>query len=134
MLSKSNIIIILILALCMTGLFKIKYRVLELKRDTKEMALNLEREKREINALKAEWAYLTSPERIATLTAKYLNLSQTTIDRLAQAQISPGEQIGAMNKKTKIINIAYKKSAGKWRYRKDQHAVTRANNTNIKNH
>jgi cell division protein FtsL len=126
MISRSNILLLVIFALCITGLFQIKYRVMELKRETKEITNKLNSEKRELGALKAEWAYLNNPERIASLAVKYLNLSKTTADRLGENHNKKVKYLEKDERKTKIMNIAYKKSAGKWRYRKDQQSVTKS--------
>jgi len=134
MISRSNIIIFIVFIICIFGLFKIKYKVLELRRDTKDLTAQLENEKRELNTLKVEWAYLTNPQRIATLASKYLNLSKTNIQRVSEVKTSQSSKVNLEEKKPKIMHIAYKHASGKWRYRKDHQAVsTKSHLKNSKN-
>jgi len=130
MFSKTNLSVCILFTLCLYGLFQIKHKVLELKRDTKDLTSQLEKEKRELDALKVEWTYLTNPQRIASLAAKYLNLSKTNAERISQLKGEQVYKVTEQKKKTKILNVAYKQSQGKWRYRRDAHAVVKS--TNVK--
>lgn len=56
------------------GLFHIKYTVKNLKKDLLEINSQITDSKDEIHTLKAEWAYLSSPERIKRLSDRYLDL------------------------------------------------------------
>jgi hypothetical protein len=123
MISRSNCFVVLLLALSLYGLFQIKYKVLELKRETKALASRLDSEKRECEALKVEWTYLTNPQRVALLAAKYLNLSKTHVDQISAVQSKNIYKVSDFKKNTKILNVSFKKQHGNWRYRKDVHGV-----------
>lgn len=123
MVSKGNLLITILFALSVYGLFQIKYKVLELKKETKELASQLDSEKRELEALKVEWTYLTNPQRLAMLASKYLNLSKTNVERISEVKNTELYKVFDQKKKARILNVAYKKQQGNWRYRKDVHVV-----------
>ena len=129
MFSRTSLLISILFTLSIYGLFQIKYKVLELRRDTKELSAELEKEKREVDALKVEWTYLTNPQRIASLASKYLNLSNTNAERISQVSVKQAYKVSDQKKKTKILHVAYKQSHNKWRYRKDVHSVVKSTNT-----
>ena len=85
------IVWLVLLTLSAYGLFSIKYRVYDLKRDVAEVNRQLADEKNEIHVLKAEWTYLTKPERLRELASKHLGLEPVSV-----AQIQPLEYQGIM--------------------------------------
>jgi cell division protein FtsL len=128
MLSKGNLLIAILFALSVYGLFQIKYKVLELKRETRELVFQLDAEKRELESLKVEWTYLTNPQRLAMLASKYLNLSKTNVERISEVKDVKLYKVSDQKKKAKILNVAFKKQNGSWRYRRDIHAVGKSKN------
>ena len=64
----------IVLALAITFLFFIKIRVQELSRNIKQLNSQILLERESIHILKAEYSYLTSPQRLKELTKKELNL------------------------------------------------------------
>lgn len=80
-----------LLTLSAYGLFSIKYRVYDLKRDVAEINRQLADEQDEIHVLKAEWTYLNQPERLRVLAEKHLGLKPVSV-----AQMQPLEYQGIM--------------------------------------
>lgn len=81
---KKNIVIIGVIAIGISifGLFQVKYKVYNLKRDLQSINRQLAADKDAIRVLKAEWSYLNKPERIETLAAKYLKVSNITVSQV----------------------------------------------------
>lgn len=88
---KKKVILVGTLAIGMLvfGLFQVKYKVYNLKRDLAEINRQLAADTDAIQVLKAEWAYLNKPERIEKLARKYLNLHTINV-----AQIYRENQVG----------------------------------------
>jgi cell division protein FtsL len=98
------------------GLFHIKDRVTTLRAELKEVKKQIESEQDTMHILKAELAYLTSPERLQRLAKSYLDLkttevSQMTDDPLIEEQ--PGKLVT-----TKLAGAEIKINNVKWRYKK----------------
>lgn len=75
---------LLILSFTAFGLFQIKYRVQDLRKDLTEINRQLEQERDAIHVLKAEWSYLNQPDRLRNLAQRHLQLGAVTV-----AQINP---------------------------------------------
>lgn len=56
------------------GVYMVKYKVQDLKKEVALTEKLLAEEKKNLHVLKAEWAFLTRPDRIRKLSAKYLNV------------------------------------------------------------
>jgi len=52
-----------------------------------ERSIDVDQE--EVHVLKAEWTYLSRPERVKTLASKYLDLEPTTSRQIADVQVIP---------------------------------------------
>ena len=64
-----------LLALAMFGgVYVIKVETWQLQREAKKLERQIENEQRSIIELRAEWAYLTRPERIEKLARKHLKM------------------------------------------------------------
>jgi len=63
---------IAVLAAC--GVYSLKHRVQGLEKDLVRVERLIEEEKIQIRRLRAEWATLSRPERLARLTEKHLDL------------------------------------------------------------
>jgi cell division protein FtsL len=107
---RRNTVIIGVAAIGLSifGLFQVKYKVYNLKRDLVEINRQLADDKDSIRVLKAEWAYLNKPERVETLAAKYLKVSNITVAQvyrsnqvdnlyLASMGQTPNASAGAVN-------------------------------------
>lgn len=87
---KKNVAIIgtLAIGLSVFGMFQVKYKVYNLKRDLVEINRQLAADKSSIRVLKAEWAYLNKPERVEKLVNKYLKMSNVEV-----AQVYKNNQV-----------------------------------------
>lgn len=56
------------------SLFVVENEVEDMRKDLAEIERQIVADKEAIHVLKAEWAYLTRPQRIAELSSKYLDL------------------------------------------------------------
>jgi hypothetical protein len=95
-------------------LFNIKENVMSLRTELLQINHQVEHEVDTIHLLKAELAYLTSPERLKSLNKQYVKLSET---QLAQMEINPLNQKNKRN----LYNIATARVNNKnikWRYKK----------------
>ncbi|MEK6734611.1 MAG: hypothetical protein AABY27_05890 [Pseudomonadota bacterium] len=119
---------IILLGLCVFGLFQVKFKVQNLNKEMSELQKQLEHEKNSIYVLKAEWTYLNQPERLQRLSEKHLKLAEIKVEQIMFAE--PGDIIVARNSKAPNIiqenknliktsmNIPpYKANSTKWRYR-----------------
>ncbi len=65
-----------LLLVAFIGIYQLKYQVRELRRDTISLRTEVEEEYRSLHILRAEWAYLTRPERLAQLNERHLKLEK----------------------------------------------------------
>jgi hypothetical protein len=116
LLEKSPIYIVVIVCLMSVYvLFTIKENVMSIKGELTEVNNQVQDEIDKIHLLKAELAYLTSPERLKALNEEYVKLSDTN---LAQMEIDPN---GKDEKSLEVMQIASVKPRidnPKWRYKK----------------
>lgn len=76
---KITLVCIIMLAAIVVGLFQVKHKVQNLRRDLAEINRQLKESQQEIHVLKAEWAYLGEPMRIKKLSDKFLKLQYTSV-------------------------------------------------------
>ncbi len=105
----------LVLTLCLVTvytLFNIKDRVMSIRSELIEVKKQVQNESDTIHLLKAELAYLASPERLKRLNDGYLNLKDT---KVSQMVVDPLKR-----RDTKRIASAkiLRKNDVKWRYKK----------------
>ena len=105
----------LVLTLCLVTvytLFNIKDRVMSIRSELIEVKKQVQNESDTIHLLKAELAYLTSPERLKRLNDGYLNLKDTQVSQMVVDPLKKRE--------TKQIASAkiLRKNGVKWRYKK----------------
>lgn len=65
------------------GLFHAKYRVQALESELAELQQQIQRDRRSIHVLKAEWSYLNEPDRLAELARRHLELAPIAGSQLA---------------------------------------------------
>jgi len=87
------IIFILPIAL---GLFYVKHVVANLETDLTSLNKSIKSDKEEIHVLTAEWTYLSRPERVKQLSAKYLDLAPTKSTQIADISQIPMANDGAI--------------------------------------
>lgn len=102
-------------------LFSIKSQVHDLSYQLSEISKQINDERNEINILKAEYAYLQSPNRIAGLVSKYLGLTAITTEQIvkdpliAEDSESPAEVVTTSNTTAPAPKMIKKVS---WRYKR----------------
>ena len=72
-----------LLLICIVGvLFFVKNNVQNMSKELSTVRMEIVNEMRDIHILKAEFAYLASPDRVAKLAKKHLNLSPPDSSRI----------------------------------------------------
>jgi cell division protein FtsL len=104
---------IMLLIMSVYGVLAIKQVVLDLRIHYTELERQLEQEKDTIYILKAELAYLQSPERLKKLADKYLKL-----ESIKSTQMINDPLDNDMGRDEKKIQLAEHKGRVKWRYKK----------------
>lgn len=79
----STIIWMILLVVGVFGLYMVKYKVREVKAEVAATERQLAEEKRNQHVLDAEWTYLNRPERLKSLSAKYLDVKPMRGQQLA---------------------------------------------------
>ena len=86
MIRRATVVWTVLAILAGTGLFRVKYEVQAREEQLAELNRALERNREAIHILRAEWAYLNRPERLAELNRRHLGLVPVI-----------GQQIGAID-------------------------------------
>jgi cell division protein FtsL len=84
---KLTILGIIAIGISVVGLFQVKYKVYNLKRDLSEINRQLAADRSSIRVLKAEWAYLNKPERVEKLASKHLKMNNISIAQVYNNQV-----------------------------------------------
>jgi len=66
------------------GLYKVKYKVHEVKSQVAGLESQLALESQAVHVLEAEWSYLTRPERVRELANQHLKLEPITAAQMMQ--------------------------------------------------
>ena len=132
MIKLRYLLTLILFAICIFGLFQVKFKVQQLHREVAELQKQLDHEKNSIYVLKAEWAYLNKPERLQKLATKFLNLAEMKSAQImiakpdsiiiAQTNTVNDTNLAVDNQnnfiKASMNSVAPKKvSAVKWRYK-----------------
>ncbi|MGE0668252.1 MAG: hypothetical protein AB7O49_16985 [Sphingomonadales bacterium] len=78
------------------GLYNLKYEVEDLQDHADALRAQMDEDRRAIKVLEAEWAYLSRPDRLQTLSEKFLTLEPTVarqVGGLADLRLKPMDQI-----------------------------------------
>ncbi len=79
----ATIVWVVLLMAAAFGLYMVKFKVQAVKVEVAATEKHLREEKQNLHVLKAEWTYLTRPERLRELSAKYLPLKPMNGQQLA---------------------------------------------------
>lgn len=86
---RSTILVGFITCVIGAGLFQLKYEVMRLESEYKGVCHSIQASQEAISILKAEWAHLTSPERLQRLAAKHLGVKQVSHKQLISLRQTP---------------------------------------------
>ncbi len=91
-----TLITLCVLIVVSYGLYNLKYEVEDLQDHANSLRAQMDEDRRAIKVLEAEWAYLSRPDRLQKLSAKFLVL-QPTIARqvggVADLRLKPMDEI-----------------------------------------
>lgn len=105
------------------SMFSIKTSYQDLNFQFTQLKKNLKYESNQINTLKAEIAFLSSPERLKTLAAKYTDLEDIQIVQIDDNGIFSQEE-KLLAKNLYENNYKNKRKASKWRFKnQSSHSV-----------
>ena len=89
-----TVITLCVLIVVSYGLYNLKYEVEDLQDHANSLRAQMDEDRRAIKVLEAEWAYLSRPDRLQKLSAKFLVL-QPTIDTTGAAAQQAAQQPAA---------------------------------------
>lgn len=101
--SKTAITWIMFILPIALGLFYVKHIVQNLEEEITQLERSIEADEEEVHVLRAEWAYLSRPERIKNLAGNYLDIEPTTSAQIADVKVIPH----ASNERTQIVSSTY---------------------------
>ncbi|MDQ0472877.1 cell division protein FtsL [Labrys wisconsinensis] len=84
-----NLILFGVLIAAAIGVYSIKYEATRQAEKVAKLRRDIEVERVAIVTLRAEWAYLTQPERITALARKHLDLQPMQIEQIVKATDLP---------------------------------------------
>lgn len=111
-----------VLSLCLITvytLFNIKDNVMSIRAELREVSKQVQYESDTIHILKAELAYLSSPERLKRLSSDYLGLKDTKVSQMIRDPLNVKEekyvkQLASSQLKGRNIKWRYKKGPNKY--------------------
>jgi cell division protein FtsL len=75
MMRLGTLLWLLLVAIAGFGLFELKYRVQSQEQELARLDRQIQNDRNEIQVLRAEWAHLNDPHRLADLARRYLDLA-----------------------------------------------------------
>ncbi|MBX3487217.1 MAG: hypothetical protein KF798_04875 [Candidatus Paracaedibacteraceae bacterium] len=100
---KSTLFVCIVAALISFGLFQLKYEVMNLESQYKQINREIRASEESVSVLKAEWAHLTSPASLQNMARKHLG-----IDTVAPKQLVSLKRRHNHNKSSLYQDISMK--------------------------
>ena len=102
-----NVVSIVALIASAVYAYSIKYETIWYAEQIAKLKNRVTREHGDLSALRAEWAYLTRPERIDALSNKYLDLQPMSLARIVKASDLPdrGPKVDAIGRKLDALGL-----------------------------
>ncbi len=82
---KKSFFSLLLIFIAIYSLFQISDKIQNTKEEINRLTKKIEQSKNNIHILKAEWAYLSNPQRIKTLSQKYLSSKLQTASQFKKS-------------------------------------------------
>lgn len=108
-------VVVIIVAISIYGLFTIKDKVASLHYQISTISKQLAEENNMLHILKAEQAYLTSPNRLRKLASLYLQLDNIKITQMVSDPLSRTEAKYVISPEEGLQYLT--KTTAKWRYK-----------------
>ena len=89
MIRRATILWVALLGVASAGLYQVKYTVQELEDDLARRSRALHGERQAIHVLRAEWAYLNRPERLAELADRHLRMRAVSVTQIVDLDSLP---------------------------------------------
>lgn len=89
---RSTLVIGVLTAVIGFGLFQLKYEVMTLEKEYRQLNREIRLGEESISVLKAEWAHLTNPATLQRMAKKHLNVSIVTPKQLVSFKRIPRSQ------------------------------------------
>lgn len=121
-----NWFLLFALMLSIWVMFSIKSRVHDANFHYKQIQVHFDEEYKQYNLLKAEMAYLSSPDRISKLSKEFLELDQVKISQLVDNPIKKNGEKSKIFLTKKIDDKSIKTSNSRWRYKKNFNSISTA--------
>lgn len=88
-LRQTTLLLLILAAGLASVMFAVKYEVQGLEAELTRLNREIETEQRSIHVLRAEWSYLSNPDRLHQLSQRYLSLQPTAPDQLGSFSSLP---------------------------------------------
>ena len=83
MIRTVSVVALALLIASSSGLYKLKYQVQRLDRETRALQVSISKQRQGIRVLEAEWTYLNQPQRIQALAERFLNMKSVAPNQIA---------------------------------------------------
>ena len=87
---RSNLIVIVLAAVTAFALFAVSYRVKDLEDELAAVERSRVLAERSIHVLRAEWSFLTRPDRLSELARRHLALAPVAVGQIVALDAIPG--------------------------------------------
>jgi hypothetical protein len=101
----TTLLSIALISALVAGLYHLKQRVQGAERRLATVNLAIARDRQAIHVLRAEWAYLVRPSRLARLSARHLKLKRITPNQIRAFDELP-EQFASAKKEERVEHSA----------------------------